>query len=235
MKITTVLFDLDGTLLPMDLEVFIQSYFKSIAKSLVKQGYDSEKIVKTILSGTMAMVKNDGKITNEQLFWSIAKQTCGEDFLSAEKHFDAFYEQGFDSLQSTCGFNPKASEIVRLIKQKGLRVAIASNPVFPSIATHKRMAWAGLDTAWFELITTYENSRYCKPNLAYYQDIVNELGVEPSECLMVGNDVREDMIAQSLGMQVFLLTDCLINRDNQDISAYPHGNFDDLKTFINAL
>jgi hypothetical protein len=52
---------------------------------------------------------------------------------------------------------------------------------------------------------------------------------------MVGNDVREDMIAQSLGMQVFLLTDCLINRDNQDISAYPHGNFDDLKAFINAL
>ena len=52
---------------------------------------------------------------------------------------------------------------------------------------------------------------------------------------MVGNDVGEDMIAEKLGMRVFLLTDCMINKANADISIYPHGNFDDLKNFLNTL
>ena len=52
---------------------------------------------------------------------------------------------------------------------------------------------------------------------------------------MVGNDVAEDMIAQQLGMQVFLLTDCMINKANADISVYPHGGFEELKAFLNTL
>ena len=52
---------------------------------------------------------------------------------------------------------------------------------------------------------------------------------------MVGNDVQEDMIAASLGMKVFLLTDNLINRTGEDISCYPHGSFPELLTFIREL
>ena len=36
-------------------------------------------------------------------------------------------------------------------------------------------------------------------------------------------------------MKVFLLTDCLINRENKDISVYPHGSFDELIQYIEAL
>ena len=49
---------------------------------------------------------------------------------------------------------------------------------------------------------------------------------------MVGNDVQEDMIAETVGMKVFLLTDCLINRNGADISVWPHGGFDDLLRWI---
>ena len=52
---------------------------------------------------------------------------------------------------------------------------------------------------------------------------------------MVGNDVSDDMVADGLGMQVFLLTDCLINKENVDISAYPNGNFNALIDFIQNL
>lgn len=52
---------------------------------------------------------------------------------------------------------------------------------------------------------------------------------------MVGNDVGEDMIAQTLGMKVFLLTDCLINKEDTDISVYPHGSFDELLAYIDTL
>ena len=49
---------------------------------------------------------------------------------------------------------------------------------------------------------------------------------------MAGNDVDEDMIAQTVGMSVFLLTDNIINRENKDISAFPNGGFDDLLNYI---
>ena len=111
--------------------------------------------------------------------------------------------------------------------------ALATNPLFPATATEQRIGWAGLSPNDFELYTTYENSNYCKPNLDYYRAVMNKLSVTPEECLMVGNDVGEDMIATDLGASVFLLTDCLINKENVDISVYPNGNFDALLNYIN--
>jgi FMN phosphatase YigB (HAD superfamily) len=103
------------------------------------------------------------------------------------------------------------------------------------MATERRIAWAGLSTTDFELYTTYENSRFCKPNPAYYLEVMQKLGVAPEECLMVGNDVEEDMIAETLGCRVFLLTNDLINRGGTDISRYPNGDYRDLIEFIKNL
>ena len=86
----------------------------------------------------------------------------------------------------------------------------------------------------FEFYTTYENIYFCKPNLDYYREVLRRVGLSAEDCLMVGNDVGEDMIAAELGMKVFLLTDCLINKGNADINQYPHGDFDDLKTYVVA-
>ena len=52
---------------------------------------------------------------------------------------------------------------------------------------------------------------------------------------MVGNDVGEDMVAENLGMQVFLLTDCLINKKSADLSRYPHGGFPELLALLSSL
>ena len=149
--------------------------------------------------------------------------------------FDEFYEKEFDKIKAVCGYHPVAAEIVHSLKEKGIRVALATNPIFPARATRWRIQWAGLQPEDFELYTAYENSSYSKPNPAYYQDVMTRLNVKPEECLMVGNDVGEDMIAEQLGMKVFLLTDCMINKTDTDITNYPHGNFDDLKNFLSVL
>ena len=86
-----------------------------------------------------------------------------------------------------------------------------------------------------EHLKKYENSRYCKPNPDYYREILGQLHLQPEECLMVGNDVSDDMVARKLGMEVFLLTDCLINKHNEDISQYPNGSFPELMEFIRSL
>ena len=84
----------------------------------------------------------------------------------------------------------------------------------------------------FELYTTYENSTHCKPNPAYFHDVAESLHLAPESCLMVGNDALEDTAAAQVGMQVFLLTDCLINKDGRDISTYPRGSFEQLLDYI---
>ena len=235
MKITTILFDLDGTLLPMDQDQFVTYYFGMLAKKLAPHGYGPEQLIQGIWKGTGAMVKNDGSVSNEDAFWNCFSQIMGRDARQDEPLFRQFYENEFNAAKAACGFNSKAAETVKAIKKKGFRVALATNPIFPTIATESRIRWAGLDAADFEHFTAYENSCHCKPNPAYYQDVCNALGVSPAECLMVGNDAIEDTAAEQLGIRVFLLTDCLINKDGRDISSYPQGGFDDLLHFIDTL
>ena len=235
MSLKAVFFDLDGTLLPMDMDNFIKSYFGAISKKLAPVGYDPKELVGVIWQGTKAMIKNDGSKTNEQVFWESFVTIYGEEKLKDTVYFDKFYEENFDELKAVCGFNPKSAEIVNELKEKNLRLVLATNPVFPSIATQKRIAFAGLKPEDFEFFTSYENISFCKPNLKYYQEILNRTGLSAEDCLMVGNDVGDDMVAKELGLKVFLLTDFLINNENADISEYPNGDFDDLKAYINTL
>ena len=234
-KITTILFDLDGTLLPMDNAAFTKGYFKLLAARLAPLGYEPEKLVDAVWSGTAAMVKNDGSQNNESAFWKRFSEIYGEKVLGDLPVFENFYATDFQQAKAMCGFNPKAAEAVRTARELGLRVALATNPIFPAIATESRIRWAGLQPEDFELYTTYENIGYCKPNPAYYQELLDRLNESPERCLMVGNDVAEDMIAEKLGMQVFLLTDCIINKDEADISVYPRGGFDELLEHIRTL
>ena len=233
--ITTILFDLDGTLLPMDQERFVQSYLSRMAKKLAPHGYDPDLLVKALWKGTGAMVKNDGSQRNEDLFWNVFNAVMGRDCLCDEALFMDYYQNEFQLVAGDCGFDPRAAEAVREIRAMGYHVALATNPLFPAIATHSRVRWAGLDVRDFDLITTYENSRFCKPNLAYYREILATLQIKPENCVMVGNDVSEDMIAEALGIRVFLLTDHILNKENQDISCYPHGSFPELMEFIRGL
>lgn len=232
MDINTILFDLDGTLLPMDQEKFVNVYFKMLAAKLVPYGYEPQQLINAILAGIEAMIKNDRSQLNEDAFWKRFVEIYGDKVLTDKPVFEDFYKNEFQDARSFCGFNPKAAETVRSLKDKGYRVVLATNPLFPSIATESRIRWAGLEPSEFDLYTTYENTSYCKPNLDYYRDILKRINCRPEECLMVGNDVGEDMVVEALGMQAFLLTDCLINTQKKDITAYPHGSFEQLLSIL---
>lgn len=232
MSIQAILFDLDGTLLPMDQDRFTQSYFKLLAKKLLPHGYEPEALVKAIWHGTAAMVRNDGSCSNEEAFWQDFAETLGAQALSDKALFEEFYAVDFQAAQAFCGFTPLAAETVEMLKKAGLRIILATNPIFPSFATESRIRWAGLSPEDFQLYTTYENIGYCKPNLEYYREILRRLELSAEDCLMVGNDVREDMVAEQLGMEVFLLTDCIINPENQPLDRWPHGDFPALQRFL---
>ena len=235
MAIRYILFDLDGTLLPMDQELFVKAYVKGLAAKMAPYGYDPKQVADALWMGTGAMMKTDGALRNDELFWKVFQGIVGP---FTDEHFAAvedFYHNEFQSVRQVCGFSPRSKEVVDRVKELGFTPVLATNPLFPSLATESRVRWAGLQPEDFAYITVYDNSHYCKPNVAYYEEVLNVIGAAPHECVMVGNDAREDTVVEALGMQVFLLTDCLINSDGRDISGYPRGGFDELMKFIEDL
>lgn len=227
MEYQAILFDLDGTLLPMDQEVFVKAYFGLLVKKVAPLGYDPEKLVDSIWKGTYAMIQNDGSCINYDRFWEVFESIYGQEKLQDRLVFDSFYENEFQQAKQACGFSSWAKKIVDLCLDRGPCI-LATNPIFPQVATHSRIRWAGLDPDDFEFITTYENSMTCKPNPQYYREITGRLGLDPARCLMIGNDVAEDMIAKTLGMDTFLVTDCLINSKSEDLSGYRRGTLQEL-------
>ena len=219
----------------MDQDTFVKTYLGGMAKKLAPHGYDPETMVKAVHAGMKAMTCNDGSCTNETAFWRAFTGILGEQVKDDMPIFDDYYRNEFQDVKNICGFLPDAAKTVRALKEKGFRVALATTPMFPSIATESRIHWAGLEIDDFEIFTTYENYHFCKPSLNYYKEVVEKLGVKPEECLMVGNDVGEDMVAEQLGMKVFLMPADLINKVDKDISVYPQGDFADLMKFVETL
>ena len=228
----TVFFDLDGTLLPMNQDLFGKVYFETLAARMERHGYDSNALMDAVWKGTMDMVANDGSRTNEEVFWASFCDSMGERCRDDEPLFADYYRNEFQQVAEVCGRTEKAAATVRLCKELGADVVLATSPLFPRIATESRIRWAGLDRADFLHVTTYEDYNFCKPNPNYYRQILQRLDLRAEDCLMVGNDAVEDGAAAKLGIPLFLLTDCLINKAGVDINAFPCGGFEELQTWL---
>jgi len=100
-----ILFDLDGTLLPMDQDIFVKTYFGLMAKRMAQFGYKPDELIHTIWTGITAVIKNDGILTNEDLFWKCFAQVYGDEKTRNDRvKFDEFYREDFPKVKSVCGF-----------------------------------------------------------------------------------------------------------------------------------
>ncbi len=233
--LNTVLFDLDGTLLPLDQDLFLKDYFRYLCQTMSPLGYPPEQLVKAVEAGTWAAFRNDGSVSNELCFWRNFTAACGKTKEEAEPDFLEFYKADFQRLIAAAQPTPLAGQCIRVLKGKGYTVALATNPIFPAVATESRMRWAGLNKSDFALVTTYENSSYCKPNPDYYREVLEKIGKQPEECLMVGNDVIEDMVARELGLTVKLLTGCVLHDEGADLAPFAPVDFPGLLAYLEAL
>ena len=233
--IKTILFDLDGTLLPMNNDEFTKHYFKLLCAELAPKGYDPQTLIDAIWTGTAAMVRNDNQKTNEEAFWECFVRCLGSKSADDREAFETFYRTTFNKAKEVCGIDEDAISLVKKLKANGTRIVLATNPIFPETATLNRIRWAGFEPEDFELYTTYENIGYCKPNPAYFKEVADRIGVDPSECLMVGNDAEEDLASTMIGMKFFLITDNLINKKNTDISKLPQGSFRSLGDYLEKI
>lgn len=223
----TILFDLDGTLVPITQEDFSRVYFGLLIQKAKDMNIDTESMKKGLFGGVNAMVNNDGSMINENAFWQVFLSVTKADREATEPIFRDFYANEFKKVKSVMQPTEISKMLIKTLKDKGYRLILATNPLFPIEAVVERMSWVGLTADDFEYITTYENSSYCKPNPKYFADILEKLNLKAEDCLMVGNNTVEDMAAQKVGIKTFLVTDALENEKNIDISAFDNGSLKD--------
>lgn len=233
-KINTILFDLDGTLLSIDMKEFEEIYYTSLSNAF-KSIIAPDNFMAILYSSVKAMVKNKEKRTNEEVFMSAMKEHVGEELPAFQKHFICYYENDFSVLRNAVNKNTDMLEALDILKEKGYELVIATNPLFPKFAIDQRIQWADLVHEDFSHITYFEDCHYCKPNVEYYSEILETIGKNPQECLMVGNDAEEDLAASTLGITTYLITNHLLNRKNLNYTADHEGTYKDFLLFAESM
>lgn len=202
----TILFDLDNTLILFDEVKFLKAYIHKVAP-IMADIVSPPTLWQMVLKATKTVLHNNGELTNKEVFFGTFTKGLEDRTEEIWNRFLKFYNNEFDQLKSLVSVNKGVSEIFSLVSKKDIKIVIASNPFWPRIAMEKRMGWAGLDTSKVNLITHLENMHFCKPRLEYYQEICNKINEKPEDCLMVGDDPVNDMVAGKLKMKTFLTTD----------------------------
>ncbi|MCR4756004.1 MAG: HAD family hydrolase [Lachnospiraceae bacterium] len=235
-KYKAILYDMDGTLVPMDMKEFTDGYFRLLAKRLAPYNIPTDTLIDSIWKGTAAMVRNDGSRKNIEAFWETFYKLTGVTDESIEAECDSFYGEEFKGAKAFTQDNPLATKAVNISRDKADIVALATNPLFPLPGQITRMEWVGLKPDDFDLVTSYESDVYCKPNPKYFESVCERLGVKPSECLMIGNDEEEDMFAACTvcGMDGFLVTDTMIESKEHHWDG-PRGTFAEMVEMLNSL
>lgn len=231
----TVFFDLDGTLLPIDIDAFLGAYFKRLGQFVTERGFESDKIIAAVNAGVRSMLSDDPRL-NEECFWETFEQMTGEDREAFDPLLMEFYGTAFDELGEMVTPNPAAARIVEVLKYKGYQLFLTTMPLFPRVAVEARLRWAGIDDASvFDRITTYDNSHAAKPHHAYFQENIDLAEGDVEHILMVGNNTREDLACCDLGADGYLVTDWLLDPIGFDYRDMKHGSLEDLLAFVETL
>ena len=227
------LIDLDGTLLPFVQDDFVKIYFGELCKKLSPFGYtEPQKVVADIWAGTKKMVMNDGSRLNCEAFWEEFRARNPEK--ADVKHVcDEFYTNEFDRARVCLKESRDLKGMIERLKNAGYEVVLSTNPIFPPCGVETRLKWVNLTAEDFAFVTHYDNSKFCKPNPKYFEEILGKIGRKPEECIVVGNSVAEDIApAKKLGIDAFLVTDFLENPENADISDIPNGTLEEAEKYL---
>lgn len=234
--IEAILFDLDGTLLRVHMEQFIFRYTQRLTDFFADE-VKPKLFGKVMIAAIRRLIHEtgNGAVTNEQRLHGYLHHDLGlapERFAAGLAHFQHHH---LDELKDQVHSIPLALQIVKECRQRRIPLVLATNPVFPRFMIDARIRWAGLEAKDFSYITTYENSRYCKPQPGYFQEIAERLELPASRCLMVGNDSSHDLAAVTTGMRAFLVDTWLVERDEQRWPSDYRGDHSELQKFLRTL
>ncbi len=233
--IKAILFDLDGTLLDMNEDEFTKVYTENIYKYF-DDLLPKDVFFKYFWEGTYNMMKykHDKNYVIEG-FMEVFIGNTGIDREDARRRYEEFYKNEFPRFSFLAKSLPP-KDLLSKARDKGLKIILATNPVFPEIATQIRCSWIGLKFEDFDYVSHAENSHACKPSWEYYSDILSKAGVEPHEALMVGNHYLFDMGASAFGIRTWMIDKNHVGDEYKGkFKIDYHGTLEDLKHAIENM
>lgn len=230
-----IFFDLDGTLLPMEVQDFLDGYFRVLGESAARRGFEPATFCRAVGVSVGAMASHGPDILNAEAFWGRFEAEWGSAGPRERAFFEDFYARDFNRVGAGVSPNPAAARAVEALRDKGYPLYLTTMPMFPREAVEWRLHWAGVDPAAFQLITCYDNSTACKPSLHYYHENVVRAGVPAQRILMVGNNTEEDLAVLDLGLDAYLVTDYLIDPHAFPVDTVKHGSLADFADFALSL
>jgi FMN phosphatase YigB (HAD superfamily) len=231
---STLLLDLDDTLLVNPLDQFIPAYLRLFA-TFVGDLIDPKQFGRQLLASTDQMVANN-KITQT------LKQTFDNDFFPTfmdkrnqlEPRIEEFYREQYPTLKKFTRPRKESIQLVESAFAHGMNVAVATNPIFPLQAQLQRLEWANLPLSQypFKLVTAYEGLHFAKPNVAYYAEILANLGWPDEPVCMIGDTFSDDILpAQVLGISTYLVKNP--ERPTVEIpSEFSSGTLDNVENWL---
>lgn len=203
-RFPTLLLDLDGTLLDVEMRVFLEAYFPLAAARFGGPG-ETQRISRALGEAARAMMEaRDGARTVDGIFLEAFAPTVGCTPAQVRDRFSAFYRDEFERLRRLAHPLPGAHAFVERALGRGCELVLATNPVFFLEPIRARVRWAGLADVPFALVTGAEVMRWTKPHVGYYRQILEMTGRRAEQCLMIGDDPRLDMAAKEAGIATWL-------------------------------
>lgn len=230
--IQAVLFDLDGTLVDVDMRRFVPSYLSRLTEHMSDQ-VNPARATQALHFAVAAMFANtDAQKTLEGVLLEVLQTELA---ISPERYaacLEQFCQNDLESLRPLVTGHPLASQLIESSLSRGWKVVLATNPIFPRVVIDARLAWGELDRDVFHHVTAYETAHFCKPNPLFFEEVMARLQIPAENCLMVGNDTLHDLSASQVGMKTCLLTPWSIKRPGAHFKADWQGNHEELLALI---
>lgn len=212
-KIRALFFDLDGTLLQVEMNQFIPTYLNGLARHLEPQ-VDPVSFRSLSRKAIIQLLESRERCENNRSrFLRQLQIHAGIQPPQFEQALQAFCSNGLEDMRPLVKPLAEINLLLDTAFSSGCQVVIATNPVFPREIIDARLRWGGMENYPFALVTDWENSRLCKPAPGYFEDLLEHFGLQPDEVLMVGNDTAHDLAAEEVGIKTLLVDTWLIERE----------------------
>ena len=233
----TLLFDLDDTLLSNDIGTFLPVYLQGLGRHLAPYA-PPEKLIPALLAATQRMVQNNRPDRSlREVFENDFYPSLGLQAEDLHEAIESFYADFFPTLLDLTQIRPDAIKLVQAAFDRGYSLVVATSPLFPRSAILQRLDWAGLSALDYpyKLITSYETSHFAKPNLAYYAEVLAQLGWPEEPVVMIGDSLYDDIHpARCLGLPAFWINDGSSRPADGLYAPSGHGALPDLLPWLDS-